>query len=265
MPVLRSKIKVKSDAFAVNAQRMLEMLTEVQRLEQFHAWLRGPLRALLPHEMAICVERRAAGDLRQVDSLHHSLVDADTMRVLCRPEEGLVFRLARSFGSDRRQSGVMDSDALKALLNNDSGDSGDGGWLDRGLLQNMVIHRIKMLSGTAYFFILVNVPKDRVTRCRQLLKLLSSHLKMALSRAIATPAGMGTATLTRREIEILRWIGEGKSNREIGVILGISPITVKDHLSKIFRKLNVQNRAEAVARGLSASGAPVSGDPQPVK
>ena len=34
MPVIRSKINVKSDAFGLNARRMLELLTEVQRLEQ---------------------------------------------------------------------------------------------------------------------------------------------------------------------------------------------------------------------------------------
>lgn len=60
------------------------------------------------------------------------------------------------------------------------------------------------------------------------------------------------APLTERELEILRWMGEGRSNREISAILDISAITLKNHVTKIYRKLDVQNRADAVARGLAA-------------
>ena len=56
--------------------------------------------------------------------------------------------------------------------------------------------------------------------------------------------------LSAREKEILRWIHLGKSNFEIGTILGISPLTVKNHVQKILRKLNVQNRTHAVGRAL---------------
>jgi transcriptional regulator EpsA len=53
--------------------------------------------------------------------------------------------------------------------------------------------------------------------------------------------------LVEREVEILRWIAMGKTNSEIGSILEISVYTVKNHVQKIFRKLNVSNRAQAVA------------------
>lgn len=52
--------------------------------------------------------------------------------------------------------------------------------------------------------------------------------------------------LTTREKEILLWIAEGKSNPEIGKILTISPLTVKNHVQKILKKLNVVNRAQAI-------------------
>ena len=54
--------------------------------------------------------------------------------------------------------------------------------------------------------------------------------------------------LSPREQEVADWVGQGKSNEEIAIILGISAHTVKNHLDKIFRKLGVENRyAAAVA------------------
>ena len=58
--------------------------------------------------------------------------------------------------------------------------------------------------------------------------------------------------LTGRESEVLLWLSRGKSNREIGAILTISPRTVNKHLEQIFVKLGVENRAAAVARAVRA-------------
>ena len=57
-------------------------------------------------------------------------------------------------------------------------------------------------------------------------------------------------SLTTRESEVLLWISRGKSNREIGEILSISPRTVNKHLEQIFVKLGVENRASAAARAV---------------
>lgn len=57
-------------------------------------------------------------------------------------------------------------------------------------------------------------------------------------------------SLTSRESEVLLWISRGKSNREIGEILTISPRTVNKHLEQIFVKLGVENRASAAARAV---------------
>jgi LuxR family transcriptional regulator, regulator of acetate metabolism len=54
--------------------------------------------------------------------------------------------------------------------------------------------------------------------------------------------------LTRREVEILRLLADGKTNRVIAAELVISPGTVKFHVNRILRKLRVSNRAEAVSR-----------------
>ncbi len=53
--------------------------------------------------------------------------------------------------------------------------------------------------------------------------------------------------LTPREAEVLLWIARGKSNRDIGEILALSPRTVNKHLEHIYVKLGVENRASAAA------------------
>jgi len=56
--------------------------------------------------------------------------------------------------------------------------------------------------------------------------------------------------LTNREAEILMWISRGKTNKEIGLILNMSPRTVNKHLEHVFEKLGVSTRSAAVAMAL---------------
>ncbi|MCA9467711.1 MAG: hypothetical protein KC643_20005, partial [Nitrospira sp.] len=59
--------------------------------------------------------------------------------------------------------------------------------------------------------------------------------------------------ITPREQEVLKWTVEGKTNPEIGIILGCSPLTVQKHLGSIFVKFGVENRVAAVTRALEIS------------
>jgi DNA-binding response OmpR family regulator/DNA-binding CsgD family transcriptional regulator len=59
--------------------------------------------------------------------------------------------------------------------------------------------------------------------------------------------------LTFREVEILMWVSMGKTNKEIGIILGSSPRTINKHLEHIFEKLGVGTRAAAVSTVLQRS------------
>jgi DNA-binding NarL/FixJ family response regulator len=52
-------------------------------------------------------------------------------------------------------------------------------------------------------------------------------------------------SLTKRELEVLKLVVEGKTNQEIGIALGISDKTVEKHLEGIFNKLQVSSRVEA--------------------
>jgi LuxR family transcriptional regulator, regulator of acetate metabolism len=60
--------------------------------------------------------------------------------------------------------------------------------------------------------------------------------------------------LTRRELDVLRLLVDGDTNRTIAAVLVISETTVKFHVNGILRKLHVANRAEAVARYLTLLG-----------
>lgn len=69
--------------------------------------------------------------------------------------------------------------------------------------------------------------------------------------ADATPEALVQALgLTPREGEILSWVVQGKTNPEIGMILGIQLTTVKKHLESTFVKLGVENRTAAVTLAL---------------
>ncbi|WP_299595179.1 response regulator transcription factor [uncultured Microbulbifer sp.] len=58
--------------------------------------------------------------------------------------------------------------------------------------------------------------------------------------------------LTKRESEVLFWIANGKTNREIGEILDVSPRTVNKHLEGVFSKLGVENRTAAAGIAIRA-------------
>ncbi|MBI4338986.1 MAG: response regulator transcription factor [Chloroflexi bacterium] len=59
-----------------------------------------------------------------------------------------------------------------------------------------------------------------------------------------------TAPLSQREMELLRLLGQGRSNKEIAHTLSITPQTVKNHMTSILRKLDVNDRTQAVLAGL---------------
>jgi DNA-binding NarL/FixJ family response regulator len=64
---------------------------------------------------------------------------------------------------------------------------------------------------------------------------------------LAAPSRLASAALTPRETEVLSWVAKGKTNRDVGEILGLSPRTVNKHLEHVFEKLGVETRAAAAA------------------
>lgn len=71
---------------------------------------------------------------------------------------------------------------------------------------------------------------------------------VARGMTVFEPSAEGPAPLSARERQVLRLIGEGATNAEIAGRLHLSPHTVKDYTSALYRKLDVRNRSEAARR-----------------
>lgn len=101
----------------------------------------------------------------------------------------------------------------------------------------------------------------------EVLARVGAHLRTArlIQAARLTPAAAPTLNdapaqatlsarfqLTEREVEVLRWVACGKTNRDIGDILGLSPRTVNKHLEHVYVKLGVETRTAATSVALAA-------------
>ena len=89
------------------------------------------------------------------------------------------------------------------------------------------------------------MPKPRKLIVRPVLERDQTILVLAEQWTSVDPRSLECMGLTRREAEVSAWVSEGKTNAEIGQILGVHPLTVKKHLEHIFEKLGVENRTAA--------------------
>ncbi len=93
----------------------------------------------------------------------------------------------------------------------------------------------------------------RTARILQSARAASPPLDISLSNEPAYEALSARFALTEREVEVLSWVACGKTNRDIGDILGLSPRTVNKHLEHVYVKLGVETRTAAAAVAISAS------------
>jgi transcriptional regulator EpsA len=234
--------------------RVIESANQVRDARQFFLWTQGQLQALLPHQLMLCMQFDSAGALLRLEPMHAGVLDDAAMRRLCDPSDGLAARLARH---------CRDSDRLPAMTG--GGRRAGDAMLEqyrRELQQaagfdHMVVHGSGALAGGATLFVLCGWAGRPAARHAYFLALLLPYLHMALLRLSAggrpalAPHDALARPLSARETEILRWVREGKSNFEVGCILGISALTVKNHLQRIYRTLGVSNRTHALSRCLA--------------
>lgn len=92
----------------------------------------------------------------------------------------------------------------------------------------------------------------RTARILQAARAASKPVSLSLDDAPAHAKLSARFQLTEREVQVLRWVACGKTNRDIGDILGLSPRTVNKHLEHVYVKLGVETRTAATSVALAA-------------
>jgi transcriptional regulator EpsA len=232
----------------------LDASLRVHARHQFFTWTQGLLQNLIKHELLICALRSGEPMSFHVDSFATSAVEPALLSDVFRQDTSVVPHLIKAW---------EDNDFRPVTCETGDGSAFPGSALARELARieaNVVLAHgtYDVLGRLASFFTFACQPGAISPRKVCFVELVVPFLHLAWVRTqINRPAGSASVgpaevrLLTPREQEILKWIHVGKSNIEIGTILGISSLTVKNHVQKILRKLNVQNRTQAVGKALA--------------
>lgn len=231
---------------------------QVRRRYQFFVWTQAQLQEILPHRILVCGVARANGASIFFDHFYNTPVQPSTLARLCHPRQGIVAELA-----DKWRVGGCEP---MLVVRGDGFDSVSrlGNELHGLELGDAVIHGIPSehhVSGAHALVAVVALPQLPGLRERRVLQTLTPSIFGAYCRALmrdepsltaqAVASTTSDSGLSDRETEILRWVRDGKSNQEIGAILSISPLTVKNHMQRILRKLQASNRTQAVSKAIS--------------
>jgi transcriptional regulator EpsA len=231
----------------------LDASLRVHARSHFFTWAQGLLQSLVRHEVLVCALRGESAQSYRVDSFATLATDAVALGDLFQRDAAAGPGLVKAW----KERGF-----LPVLCSAKQGGALCGGAFGRELERigatQLLAHGICDTRGQAgAFFIFACRPGTAGPQEAYLVQLVLPALHAAWIRTQndaaagserAAPAEAGVLTL--RELEILRWIYLGKSNFEVGTILKISPLTVKNHVQKILRKLNVVNRTQAVGKAL---------------
>ena len=242
--------RLEQEALLLNIDASLQ----IQARHQFFGWTQGLLQNLVPHEFLVCALRNADATSFHVDSFVTSAVEPTLISdSFCR-DTVLVPHLIKTW-----EDGQFHPVSCGPLPSSPFAQSSFGQEVARSGADCVLAHGTYDVFGKLVSLFCFACRRESITaRTPRFVELIVPFLHLAWTRIRitrptdvpgSTPAG--AVLLTTREQEILKWIHLGKSNIEIGMILGISPLTVKNHVQHILRKLNVQNRAQAVGKGLA--------------
>lgn len=227
--------------------RILLDARRVRQRHQFFSWVQGPVQSLIPHEILLC----GIGDdggflLHERFSACRYFRDEHFARTT-HPRHGLIAQLTESWGI-----------AGEPCLLQPKPDDGLHARLIELELKNVAFHGMGWLNGRIKgyaSFSRVRAPFD--TRLALYMEILLPHLLSTLARVLAcevreqTVLKRAASVVSPREIEVLQWVREGKTNDEIALILGLSMLTVKNHLRHAMKKLDVRTRGQAVAKAIA--------------
>jgi transcriptional regulator EpsA len=252
-------------SFSAEEHRALMLIFQqslgIHRQTEMFLWLQGDMQRFIPHETLIA----ARGDIHKgelslnvvssLPSLHGDPIASKelasfTQRCFDRWKENryhpVVIGVNNGFGTE---NGSPECNVMQSLKKMRSvvihGIEGARGESDR---MYMAFHSetqpdpIAARRMTELILPFIDVTLCRVARSDRLPEYRLNH---GDSPDLAKKDAFG---LSARELEIMKWVRYGKTNQEIGMILSISIFTVKNHLRHVFEKLNVVNRAQAVAK-----------------
>jgi len=231
----------------------LDASLRVYQRAHFFSWTQGLLQGLIRHDVLICASRSAEPPCLRADSF--SMI-APRQAVF-----GEMFERDASFA--RYLVKAWEDRGFRPVIC----DAGDGPFargpfaqeLQRVRATQILAHGTHDAQGqTTGFYAFICAPGTLGPRHAYLARLLTPFVHSAWVRTEVNGRAKGDddtgaeepRRITAREQEILRWVSLGKSNAEIGTILDRSPLTVKNHVQKILRKLDVVNRAQAVGKAL---------------
>ncbi len=245
--------------------RVVEAAPHVRRRHQFFVWTQSQLQALLPHEFLAC----AAYERRQRDlvfeAFQNVVLPPEVMALLTHAEGPLLRALVAAWVDGRGRAQMLEPARMGGAL------QGEVGVLRGSGIEMLLVHGVSRPERPVElesFFVFASRGRTAGVQSLAHLELLLPHLHNIWQRVMAseremTPAaalpkaarrganGDSPKGVTLRERQILLWVREGKSNQQIGEVLNISPLTVKNHVQKILRKLGASNRAQAVAEAIA--------------
>lgn len=233
--------------------QVCEISLGVVSRHQFDAWVRGPLNSLISHRgfivWPLCGDNvRGVPALLGVETERFPLAAMSDLHIA-----RLGLELRRQWISADRTP--LSLDAVAAVAD----------FLPRAADDTQIlVHGADPVgSGTGTLFALICDAVRENSNVLFMIQLIAPYLQLAVQRldpAAETSGWISTEVsrprpaatgLTSREIGILECIRDGKTNAQIGAALNISPFTVKSHLQRMFRKLDVSTRTQAVALALS--------------
>jgi len=225
--------------------------TQVSSHLEYYRWLQTEISAFIPHKSVLA----AWGDF-EAGELNFDLassLEGDTTQNL-RQVSDLKNILSRLF------RGVRDSGRSWTVLTN-LPEKAEAIGLDLNspfyrkhfkLPQALLVYVMRCERGAYDCMYIFSVEKAGQEVDLTVLDLVMPHVDAALRRVkcLCSPSEtepeLDGSSLSDREHEVLNWVSQGKSNEEIGQILGISRNTVKNHLKRIFAKMGVTARSQAV-------------------
>ncbi|MEK8032702.1 helix-turn-helix transcriptional regulator [Ideonella sp. DXS29W] len=241
--------------------RAAEAAHQVGSPQQFFVWLRLHVYRFLPHDLALL--RTDTG--RQGGRQTHVLNCVPLPKTLEGELSDTGLRLWSAW-SDAWVSGGERALAIDLRAPAWSTHPTAVGLVDSGFA-HVLVHALRGLGGQGeevqVAFLRQGDAESPSEAARCALDLWMPYLRFALSRVYAANGAMaetrprgradgsGGRPLTDREIQVLAAVREAKANAQIAVMLGISPLTVKNHLRSIQKKLGARNRAHAVAEAMS--------------